>query len=241
MSVTRRAVISGGLAVLAAPRARAAGDDGFLSVRAEPAASDLPWAGRSNLLGYDGVIPGPLIRGRQGELLRVRLVNGLGVPTALHWHGVRLGNAMDGSPLTQEPVRPGGSFDYVFTPPDAGTFWYHSLFDGAEQRERGLYGMLVIEERVPDPRLFDVPVILDDWRIDAGGALDEAAFGEAALASGEGRLGTRFTVNGRVLPTIQLEPGRLTRLRLLNAANARHFRLSLDAARASVIAFDGQP
>jgi FtsP/CotA-like multicopper oxidase with cupredoxin domain len=148
---------------------------------------------------------------------------------------------MDGSPLTQDPVLPGGSFDYVFTPPDAGTFWYHSLFNGAEQRERGLYGMLVIEERVPDPQLFDVPVILDDWRIDAGGALDEAAFGDAATASGEGRLGSQFTVNGRLLPTIRLKPGRLTRLRMLNAANARHFKLSLDAAGASAIAFDGQP
>ena len=241
-AVTRRAVLSGGLALLAVrPQARAAADEGFVTLHAGAAKSSLPWGQRSRLWGYEGTIPGPLLRGRQGETLRLHLVNGLDVPTALHFHGVRLPNAMDGSPLTQDPVPPGGSFDYVFSPPDAGTFWYHSLFGGAEQRERGLYGMLVVDEREAIPDLHDVPIIVDDWRLDAEGGLDEAAFGDASLADGQGRLGAAITVNGRILPTIDLQAGRFCRLRFLNAANARRFTLTLDAAGAALIAFDGQP
>ena len=240
-AVTRRAVLSSGLAVLAAPSRGRAADDGFVTLHARAASTSLPWGKRSRLWGYEETIPGPLLRGRQGETLRVRLVNGLDVPTALHFHGVRLPNAMDGSPLTQEPVPPGGSFDYVFIPPDAGTFWYHSLFGGPEQRERGLYGMLVVDEREAIADLHDVPIIVDDWLIDAKGGLDEAAFGDASLADGQGRLGAAITVNGRIVPTINLQTGHVCRLRFLNAANARHFTLTLDAAGAALVSFDGQP
>ena len=65
-----------------------------------------------------------MLRVRRGEELKVRLVNELAAETAIHWHGVRVPNAMDGTSLTQKPVAPGASFDYRFTPPDAGTFWY---------------------------------------------------------------------------------------------------------------------
>jgi FtsP/CotA-like multicopper oxidase with cupredoxin domain len=75
---------------------------------------------------YDGVFPGPLLRVRQGEPVRIVVENRLDEDTTVHWHGIRLPNAMDGVPgLTQPPIRPGESFVYEFTPPDAGTFWYH--------------------------------------------------------------------------------------------------------------------
>ena len=77
--------------------------------------------------GYDGATPGPVLSLRRGEELKVRLVNALSVPTTIHWHGVRVPNAMDGTALTQSAVAPGASSDYRFTPPDAGTFWYHPL------------------------------------------------------------------------------------------------------------------
>jgi Multicopper oxidase len=78
-------------------------------------------------LSYDGSVPGPTLRIKRGEELRIRLFNGLADPTSIHWHGVRLPNAMDGVPmLTQPAVMPNSSFDYRFRCPDAGTFWYHS-------------------------------------------------------------------------------------------------------------------
>ena len=77
---------------------------------------------------YDGRVPGPEIRVRQGESIRVVVSNRLGEGTTVHWHGIRVPNAMDGVPgLTQQPIRPGESFTYEFTPPDAGTFWYHPM------------------------------------------------------------------------------------------------------------------
>ncbi len=76
--------------------------------------------------GYNSVVPGPGLRVRRGEEFSVRAVNELTEPTAVHWHGVRLLNTMDGAPpLTQASIAPGASFDYRFIAPDAGTFWYH--------------------------------------------------------------------------------------------------------------------
>jgi len=71
---------------------------------------------------YEGTVPGPELRVRQGQPVRITVVNKLDEHTTVHWHGIRLPNAMDGVPgLTQKPIRPGESFVYEFTPPDAGT------------------------------------------------------------------------------------------------------------------------
>ena len=108
------------------PHARAqTASDAFRLLRAHPAGASA--SGADPALRYDGSLPGPTLRAKRGEELRVRLVNALAEPTGVHWHGVRLPNAMDGAPpLTQPAVEPGASFDYRFRPPDAGTFWYHA-------------------------------------------------------------------------------------------------------------------
>src|SRR6266404_3071298 len=79
---------------------------------------------------YDGTVPGRDFRVRQGNPVRVIVSNNLGEDTTVHWHGIRLPNAMDGVPgLTQKAIRHGDSFAYEFTPLDAGTFWYHPHTD----------------------------------------------------------------------------------------------------------------
>ena len=71
--------------------------------------------------GFDGQVPGTPIHVTQGHLLDVMVHNALNQPTAVHWHGIRLPNAMDGvAGLTQPAIQPGESFRYSFTPPDAG-------------------------------------------------------------------------------------------------------------------------
>src|SRR6188472_906679 len=139
--VSRRWFIGAGAAIAGSglPPGAAAqpAADGFRLLRA----GALPSAG----LGYDGIAPGPTLRVRRGDELRVRLANDLAAPTSVHWHGIRLPNAMDGVPqLTQPAAAPGASFDYRFRPPDAGTFWYHA--DAAGQADRGLAGPLIVEE-----------------------------------------------------------------------------------------------
>ncbi|MBI2709302.1 MAG: multicopper oxidase family protein [Actinobacteria bacterium] len=112
---------------------------------------------------YDGRLPGREIRLRQGRKVRIRLDNDLPEATTIHWHGIRLANAMDGVPgLTQSAVRPGDSFLYEFTPPDAGTYVFHPHV--GVQFDRGLYGPLIVEARDEPLRYDDEAVlVLDDW------------------------------------------------------------------------------
>jgi len=94
---------------------------------------------------YNQQVPGPVLRVRLGETVRATLTNRLPQPTTIHWHGVRVPNAMDGVPgVTQPPVQPGDSFVYEFTPKDAGTFWFHPHLRSSEQVERGLFGVLIV-------------------------------------------------------------------------------------------------
>ena len=105
-----------------------------------------------------------MLRIKRGEELRIRLINDLPEPTTLHWHGVRLPNAMDGVPdLTQPPITPGKSFDYRFRPPDAGTFWYRPAGNAAAQIGRGLRGALIVEESAPVSVDRDVLLVFEDW------------------------------------------------------------------------------
>jgi FtsP/CotA-like multicopper oxidase with cupredoxin domain len=107
---------------------------------AKPATVNLTGSGYTDttVWAYEGTVPGPELRIRQGEPVRIVVSNKLGEDTTVHWHGIRLPNAMDGVPgLTQKPIRSGESFVYEFTPPDAGTFWYHPHADTLQRRCHG--------------------------------------------------------------------------------------------------------
>lgn len=184
-------------------------------------------AGPTPLRGFSGTVPGPLLRVKRGEELRVRLANELITDMTIHWHGARVPNAMDGvSGLTQPPVPPGESFDYRFTPPDAGTFWYTAPSRFIE--DRALYGALIIEESEPVGVDRDVALILDAWTLGADGRLD---------ANGT----THFTVNGQPSLDIPVSTNERIRLRLINASRDRLLSARIDRHAATVLAIDGQP
>ena len=190
---------------------------------------------------YNGSVPGPEIRVRQGERLRVVVENGLEEETTVHWHGLRVPNAMDGVPhLTQRPIAPGEAFAYEFDAVDAGTFWYHPHQRSFEQVGRGLYGPLIVEE--PEPLRVDREVtwVLDDWRLTPAAAISED-FGNRHDMSHSGRVGNTVTINGRVPDSFAVRRGERLRLRLINAANARIFGLDFAGHRPVVVALDGQP
>ncbi len=192
--------------------------------------------------GYDGRVPGPVIRTKQSEKLHLRFENRLEQPSTVHWHGIRIDNAMDGvAGLTQAAVPPGESFDYVFTPPDAGTFWYHPHNRTWEQMARGLYGLLIVEESEPPAVDRDLALAFDDWRLGEDGQIDEASLGHMRDWSHAGRLGNWLTVNGVSQPEIPLRQGERLRLRLANCCNARVLSLRLDGHAAWLMALDGQP
>jgi FtsP/CotA-like multicopper oxidase with cupredoxin domain len=192
--------------------------------------------------GYNGMSPGPILRVRQGGELSVRIVNELTQPTSLHWHGLRIVNAMDGVPgLTQEAVAPGQHFDYHFKCPDAGTFWYHPHILSSEQVARGLNGILIVDEPEPPAVDQDLVFAIDDWRLDHDGQIHAASFGSVMERAHGGRHGNTFTLNGRVNRSIPVEAGERLRIRLCNISNANVFGIKIDNHVMRVIAIDGQP
>jgi FtsP/CotA-like multicopper oxidase with cupredoxin domain len=190
---------------------------------------------------YGSRIPGPEIRARQGERIRIIVHNSLPEDTTVHWHGIRLPNSMDGVPgLTQPPIKPGESFTYEFTPPDAGTFWYHPHADSLQQLGRGMAGALIIEE--PDPVSVDRDIVwvLSDWRLTSDAQL-APGFGNAMEAAMSGRVGNTVTLNGIVTDEVRVRAGERIRLRLVNSSLARLMALRFEGHRPLIIAIDGQP
>ena len=191
---------------------------------------------------FEGRVPGPELRFRQGERLRVEVQNALEADTTVHWHGIRLPNAMDGVPhVTQKPIAArGGRFLYEFDLPDAGTYWYHPHLGSPEQVGRGLYGALIVEERAPPPVERDLVWVLSDWRLDREARIVEN-FGNPMDASHAGRIGNTVTLNGVIPDSFAVRAGERLRLRLINASNARIYAPSFEGHRAAVVALDGQP
>jgi len=197
---------------------------------------------RTAIWGYEGLVPGPELRLKQGDRLRVELENLLPADTTVHWHGIRLPNAMDGVPhLTQPPIAAnGGRFTYEFALPDAGTYWYHPHLGSPEQVGRGLYGALIVEEHEPPAVDRDIVWLLGDWRLDRSASIVED-FGNMMDASHAGRIGNTVTVNGAIRETFDLRAGERVRLRLINASNARIYALEFRGHDPWVVALDGHP
>jgi len=248
MALSRRQMLAGTAASLAmidgSPirlRAETAAD-GFTVLKIENVPQVILEGGKeARLWAYNGINPGPEIRVKRHDEVKVRLVNGLDEPTMLHWHGIRIDNAMDGSPLTQNPVEPGETFDYVFAAPDAGTYWYHPHIGSSRQLEHGLYGALIVEEEVPPADTVELTLVLDDWLINDDGTINQKAFGDIRMAAHGGRLGNWFTVNGQSRPNLVAPAGKRLRLRLINCANARVMNLQIKGAEPYIVALDGQP
>ncbi len=245
---SRRAVLAGALgsaALLAGGRwpALAADRAREFALNVGPAEAQIAPspAPATRIWAFNGALPGPEIRVRQGERLRVTVTNTLDEPTTVHWHGIRLPNAMDGVPhLTQAPIEPGGRFVYEFDAVDAGTFWYHPHMRSAEQTARGLYGPLIIDEQEPPRVDRDITWVLDDWRLARSAQITED-FGHFHDITHAGRIGNTVTINGAIPESFKVRRGERIRLRLINAANARNFALDLGAHAPVVVALDGQP
>ncbi len=214
------------------------------TLTARPGLADLghPSGAKTPIWGYEAAAPGPTLRLKQGTRLIRKFINALPQPSTVHWHGIRIANAMDGVPdLTQPLVQPGGDFLYDFTVPDAGTFWYHPHNRTWEQLARGLYGALVVEEADPPAVDRDDVLLIDDWRLDDQGSLNEPTFGAISDWAHGGRLGNWVTINGRADYTATVKHNERLRLRLVNTANARIFTLGVKGLNGWVVALDGQP
>jgi FtsP/CotA-like multicopper oxidase with cupredoxin domain len=222
---------------------------GGLRLRAAPVRLDL--AGTEVPTWGYGTVPGPEIRLRAGEVLRVQLENELPEDTTVHWHGLAPPNAMDGVPgITQAPVVPGKGFTYEFETPIAGSFMYHAHV--GVQLDRGLYGPLIVEPRTEELSYDrEYTLMLDDWRdgvenhaghgapVDAGpdpDPVDAVSFG--------GRAYPLLLVNGRPPedpPVVETGAGDRIRLRVMNIAADTGFRFAIAGHRLTITHTDGMP
>jgi FtsP/CotA-like multicopper oxidase with cupredoxin domain len=183
-----------------------------------------------------GSMPGPLLDVQQGDRVIVHFRNELPEHTTIHWHGLRVPNSSDGTPVSQVPVPPGGTFDYEFVVEDAGLFWYHPHMHGDVQVERGLYAPIRVRSAVEPTVAADRVLVLDDVKIEAGGQLSTTTDNLDIML---GRQGNVVLVNGRVSPEVTAAPGSRERWRVVNTANGRYFNLELPGHRLLVIGWDG--
>jgi FtsP/CotA-like multicopper oxidase with cupredoxin domain len=210
---------------------------------------------------YNGQVPGPEIRVREGDIIRVVLTNHLPDGTTIHWHGLPVPNAMDGVPeVTQKPVMPGETFVYQFEARLAGSYIYHSHV--SYQLDQGLYGPLIIEPSHPR-EVYDreFTLLLEDWVMkDEGGIADTKrrppmGMMMRGMMRRRGRLSTRgrpllepvydgYAVNGRVYPTMKpliVNKGDRVKLRLLNPSSASIYDLQLAGHSLTITHVDANP
>jgi FtsP/CotA-like multicopper oxidase with cupredoxin domain len=213
--------------------------DGLLDVTLV-AAPGIALAGRRTQgWGYNGRSPGPTLRVRPGDLLRIRLVNRLQQPTNLHTHGLHVPPDGHGdNPFVA--VAPGESFDYAIRIPadhPVGTYWYHPHHHGtaAGQVFAGLVGVLLVERDPYPPVTADRVLMVTDTTLDGDG--DVVA--PDAMARMMGRLGELVLVNGEHRPVVHAAAGALERWRLVNGCASRVLVLSLQGHRLTQIALDG--
>ena len=212
---------------------------------------------------YNGRIPGPEIRVKEGDIIRVYLKNLLPQETTIHWHGLPVPNDMDGVPrVTQKGVQPGQSFVYEFEARPAGTYLYHS--HAGYQLDQGLYGPLIIEESSP-PTSYDreYTLMLEDWVTkDGGGVADtrrrppggmgmmgRGMMGRGAIQTSAGEpllepMYNAYAVNGKVFDAqepLEVIKGERVKLRLINPSSSTIYDLRLAGHSLTITHADGNP
>jgi FtsP/CotA-like multicopper oxidase with cupredoxin domain len=217
--------------------------DGLLTVRLEAAEGPVRIAGRhATALSYNGGSPGPTLRLRPGDRLRVQLVNRLDTVTNLHVHGLHVSPERKGdNPFVA--VEPGSTFNYDYQlAPDhpSGTFWYHPHHHGmvADQIFGGLYGAIIVDE--PEGESGSMPItrervlVISDISLNASGSIRPPS----AMARLRGREGDLVLVNGQFAPTLEAHPGERERWRIVNACTARYLRVRLDSQPLRLLGID---
>jgi len=191
------------------------------------------------MFGYNGLVPGPVLKVKQNSNITITFKNSLDAPTTVHWHGVRLENKYDGSPnITQEPVLPGESFVYELTFPDEGAYWYHPHIREDEQQELGLYGSIIVEpaqENYYNPVDREEIVFLDDLRMSDG---QIESFSNETNYALMGRFGNQMLINGMTTYSLDVEAGNIVRFYLIDSANTRIFNMSIENTKLKVVGGD---
>jgi FtsP/CotA-like multicopper oxidase with cupredoxin domain len=191
------------------------------------------------MLAYNGSIPGPTLRVKQGSAIEVDIANDGDLEATVHWHGLRLDNRYDGTHETQDVIPVGGRYTAHVEFPDPGVYWFHPHIREDYGQELGLYGNVIVEPETPDywaPAHREMAITLDDVLIEDG---QVASFSrEETTHSAMGRFGNVLLVRGEDQLAIDARWGEVVRLYLTNTANTRVFRVQLPGARMKLVGGD---
>jgi FtsP/CotA-like multicopper oxidase with cupredoxin domain len=192
------------------------------------------------MLAYNGSIPGPTLRVRQGSEVVVHVANDGDVEATVHWHGLRLENRFDGVPHdTQKPIPTGGRFTYRVRFPDEGLYWYHPHIREDYAQDMGLYGNILVEPRDPEywpPVDREVVLVVDDVLIEEGQVAPYDRSGPDHVAMG--RFGNVLLVNGQPTWSLDARRGEVVRFYLTNTANTRIFNLAVNGGVMKLVGGD---
>jgi FtsP/CotA-like multicopper oxidase with cupredoxin domain len=192
------------------------------------------------MYGFNGQVPGPMIRVKQNATIVVRFHNRIDLPSTVHWHGVRLANSNDGVPgITQEAVAPGGDYIYTVHFPDAGIYWYHPHVREDIEQAMGLFGNMLVdspEHGYYSPVNSEQTLMLDDLLINADTLIPFGKKGpDFALM---GRVGNVLLVNGEPRWKMRVDSGAVVRFFITDVASSRTYSLSFGDAPIKVVAGD---
>ncbi len=180
------------------------------------------------MYGFNGQSPGPLIHVPEKATIFVNFENRTALPTAIHWHGVRLDNRFDGVPgVTQDAVLPGEGFRYQVYFRDAGIYWYHPHHREDIAQDLGLYGNMLVDPPASDaygPVNTEQVLMLDDLLLGEQGFVPYGT--ESANFMLMGRFGNLLLVNGEPRYELEARRGEVVRFFFTNVANTRTFNLS---------------
>ena len=220
------------------PRVLELADGDGIELRIAPVTKQIG-ADRVRMLAYNGSVPGPTLRVREGSQLVVDVVNDGDLETTVHWHGIRLDNRYDGTHETQEPIPVGGSFTYRLEFPDPGVYWYHPHIRQDYGQELGLYGNILV---VPSDRDYwppahrEVLLTLDDLLVEDG-RIAPFSRTETTYAA-MGRFGNVLLVGGETELALGAQRGEVLRFYLTNTANTRVFNVAVPGARMKLVGGD---
>ena len=191
------------------------------------------------MLGYNGSIPGPTLKVKEGSEIVVHAENQGDVEATVHWHGLRLENQYDGTHQTQQPMAVGESFTARVSFPDPGVYWYHPHIREDYGQEMGLYGNCLVEPADPDywpPAHRELTLTLDDILLEDGkvAPFSQAETNYAAM----GRFGDVLLINGETELSLSAQLGEVVRFYLTNTANTRVFKVALPGARMKLVGGD---
>lgn len=187
---------------------------------------------------YNDQMPGPQLRMKPGEKVRINFKNELPEATSIHWHGLIIDISMDGVPyVSQDPVQPGGSFVYEFVVPNTpGTYFYHTHMAVDRQDALGLHGALIIEDGPAGPKYaVDHVVMLGEHRVVNGQTHPAMEF--------DGMLPNYFTINGKAFPATQSVKAKVGDKLLFRFVGSGQFihPMHIHGGPFEIVATDGYP